>query len=276
MPNLRIVYDNAADRATLSASSTAGSLVVDNLHTDIKPQVWRSTSVSATLTALFASSELVGCVALPFCNLTATSTVRVRLYSQPGDVIASYDSGVVLFCPYSGFDLWDWGTLALGVNAFSYGGGNYGCVWIPITSCKKAVIDIVDTDNTAGYIEASRLVMGTYWSPDHQADYGVTLTPQDSSQQYRTDGGELMTDIGTRNRKIAFNLSYMSPNDRTTFWNIQRGAGLSRSLFFSLFPEDSDKHLEESYQIYGKFSAVSAIGLPQLNAYSAPVEIEEL
>ena len=35
MANLRIIHNNAADRATLAASTTAGSLAAGNLLTDL-------------------------------------------------------------------------------------------------------------------------------------------------------------------------------------------------------------------------------------------------
>ena len=66
---MRIVADNAADRSTLIASSTAGLLAASNLLTDIKSEVWRSTGTSATLTMSWPVAELVGMVALPFCSL---------------------------------------------------------------------------------------------------------------------------------------------------------------------------------------------------------------
>ena len=53
MSNLRLIYDNATDRATsISASTTSGALVAANLQNDFKGQVHRSTgtSVSYTLT----------------------------------------------------------------------------------------------------------------------------------------------------------------------------------------------------------------------------------
>ena len=79
---IRILNNNAADRATLSASTTAGSLVVANLKTDYKSDVYRSTGTTATITATWTSNETIGVVVLPFCNLTATATIRVKLYTN--------------------------------------------------------------------------------------------------------------------------------------------------------------------------------------------------
>jgi len=80
--NMRVVADNAADRATLTASSSAGALVQANLLTDTKSDVWRASGTSARLTLIWVGAETIGCVALPFCNLSPTATMRVRVTNE--------------------------------------------------------------------------------------------------------------------------------------------------------------------------------------------------
>jgi len=83
MPNLRIVPDNAVGRAaSLVASSTAGALVAANLASDVKSSVHRATGTSVTYTATWAAAEPIGCVALPFCNLSPSAQWRVRATSE--------------------------------------------------------------------------------------------------------------------------------------------------------------------------------------------------
>lgn len=82
MSNLRIVHDNAASRAVLVASSTDGALVAGNLQVDDKSSVWRATGTNARLSATWAAAESIGAVALPFCNLSPTATMRVRLSNE--------------------------------------------------------------------------------------------------------------------------------------------------------------------------------------------------
>ncbi len=79
MSNMRIIYDNAVSRAALSASSTAGALVAENLQVDDKASVWRAAGKTARLTATWPSAESISAVALPFCNLSPTATMRVRI-----------------------------------------------------------------------------------------------------------------------------------------------------------------------------------------------------
>jgi len=83
MGSLRIISDNAVDRAALTASSTAGALVVANLKTDKKSDVWRATGAAARLTLAWPAPEAIGGVALPFCDLSPAATWRVRVSSEP-------------------------------------------------------------------------------------------------------------------------------------------------------------------------------------------------
>jgi len=82
MPNLRIVSDNAIERATLTASSTAGGLSVGNLAAAQVYPVWRATARDARVTAVFDNVEPIGFVGLPFCNLSPTARVRVRVSGE--------------------------------------------------------------------------------------------------------------------------------------------------------------------------------------------------
>jgi hypothetical protein len=81
--NLRIIYANQVDTATVTASSQASaSLGVANLLTDIKSAVWRSVGTSARLDVLLASAAIVGGIALPFTNLSSAATMRVRMTNE--------------------------------------------------------------------------------------------------------------------------------------------------------------------------------------------------
>ena len=278
MSNIRIVYDNAADRATLSASTTAGSLSVNNLKTQIKSQVWRSTSTTATITATWATAEPVAVIALPFCNLTSQATARVRGYVATTDTTPIFDTDVVNVVPTDPLGNWAWGEAGMGVNAFAYGGGNYGRVWIstPAQVC-KVVIDITDVSNLAGYIEAGKLVIGDYWCPTMGADVqNTTLTVVDTSSHTRTDAGDLHTYVGTKHRKQVLNMPSIEPASRKHLWNIMWTNGLSNPVFISLFPNNTDASLEAAHMLYGKLVTSPVMSTPYFNFQAATLEIEEI
>lgn len=429
MPNFRILHDNAADRATLTASSAASTaLGAANLRTDRKGEVWRSTGTAAALNLAWAASEQVGCVALPFCNLTPAATVRVRatneasatnlltyselftnaiwtksnvtvsgtvadpaggtaamtltagttasrqlkqtlgagpavirtnsiwlrrragngnisLWSPDGAVplvitnlpatwtrysvsntapaaarslliematandqidifgaqmeagstassyypavaVASvrplgymdawqtyaYDSGVVPACPGSQTK-WD---APLGVNAYGYAGGPGARLWFPTIPVRGIEISLSDPGNASGYLEAGRLVCGRYWEGDKNADYNAALTAVDRTELSRTDGGDLIADVGTKHRKIAFSLSNMTLTDRNALWNVLWGAGKRRPVLFSLYPEAEDSDAEQQHQMWCRLVTSPAMSLPSFMQYASSLELEEV
>ncbi|MDX8121549.1 hypothetical protein SKZ59_07200 [Janthinobacterium sp. GMG2] len=276
MNNLRIIHDNVGDRAALSASSQAGTLGPANLQREDKSSVLRSVGTQLSITAAWPTPEIIGGVALPFCNLTPTAAIRVRGYVEPGDAVPDFDTGTMPACEYARLGMWNWGALPLGVNAFSYGGTTYGRCWFQMRSVKKLVIDLVDLDNPAGYIEVARLVAGAYWEPQVNAAYGAGVTPGDTSSLYRSGAGEQKVERGTLFRKLSLALDHMTPQDRADLWRIVRGSGLSRPIFVSLFPDNDDVELEQAHQVYGRLASLVAITTPSFQAYATNIEIEEM
>ncbi len=271
MPNLRIISNNAIDRATLSASTTAGNLAVANLKTDIKSKVWRSTATSATITATWTAGEYISGVALPFCNLTPTATIQVEGYTEVADVVPVFNTGILLASPFLALDSW------AGVNSFSHGGGTYGRAWVASPAVvKKLVVYITDTANTAGYVEAGRLVAGQYWEPRIGAVEGATLQVVDTSKHFRTEAGDLMTDVGTRHRKQSFQLPSLDETDRARMWEILWANGLTKPIFLSMYPGHADTRLEQTHQLYGKLVVTPIMGTPYFNRQNATLEIEEI
>ena len=279
--NLRVMYQNLSDAATITASSTASSSTsTANLKLDTKSLVWRSTTTTATLIVTLAASSIVGGIILPFCNLTSVATIRARGYSDTGG------SGSVLFdtttidaCPYQPLGQWAWGSIPLGLNTYAYGGGTYARAWLPDNtqvSCRSVVIDIDDPTNTAGYIEVSRLLVGAYWSPTYNTSYGLSTTVKDLSTHERSESGDLVTNRGIRYNTMNFDLKWLPPEDRNEFSKIVRGSGLPKPIFISLFPNDADSGKEQVHQIYGKLSQLGGISHPILEMYSTSIDIEEV
>ncbi len=285
MPNLRIVYNNAADRAaTIVASTTAGALAASNLQSNLKSEIWRSTGTTATLTLTWTAAETLACVALPFCNLTSAATIRVQCYTNTGDASPVLDTGAVAACPASASYGNDYGVTGNsnsfsrgGVNSFAYGGGAYADVWFAATVARKVVITLTDASNPDGYIEAARLVTGTYWTPERNVEYdSPKVSLQDDSKHSRSEAGDLMTERGIVYRKLAFDLSVMSNADRDSVWRILRTNGMSKPLFVSLTPDSTDVIDEQIYMIYGKLSSLSAMQYKFMGQYATSFQIEEI
>lgn len=282
MGNLRIIYDNAADRATLSASSQAGALGPTNLQRDSKSAVLRAASTAQTITATWLTQECVACVALIYTNMTSSARMRVRGFDQPDDVTPVIDTGWTMPCPEAPLESYPFGELPLGWNAYQWGGVNSwargggadAVAWFPPVFVRRLVVEVYCADTPEGYIEMSRLVAGNYWSPAYNAEYGASLLPQDSTENSRTGAGELKSAVGTMHDGISINLAHLTPTDRARFMRILRENGKERAMLFSLYPESADPMLEQDHMLYGKASNLDAVATPYYETYSAPLQIE--
>jgi len=244
--------------------------------TDRKTDVWRASTTSATLSMTWSTGEQVAVVVLPYSNLTPTATIRVRGYTLPSDSSPAFDTGAVAACPAAAIAQRQWTGMASGANSYAYGGGSCARIWFDPATVRKVTVDIDDSTNPSGYIEAAQLVVGSYWSPVRNPEYGAAFELVEASQNYRTDSGNLLSDVGTRSCKLSMTLSEMDGIDRKALISILRMNGTVYPMFVSLFPDVSDAELERDHQIYGKLSAMSSLTLRNWNQYSAPIEIESI
>ena len=287
MSNLRIIHNNAADRASITASTTAGTLAAANMLTDLKGQVHRSTGTSVTYTLTWTTPETVAGVSLPACNLTADATVRARAYDAGGNLL--FDSGAQYACPGPALDAWDW-TLPLNNNSFSgglwnwptansgnafaYGGAARTVVWFDSHyAASRIVIDLVDTNNAAGYIDCARVIVGGYWSPQYNAGYGAMTGLNDGSKNSRNDAGDLLTDRFATSETLKLDLHFMPSQDRARMTQIMRSTGMARPVLVAVIPDGSDPLLTQDTLIYGKRQN-SAVAFEFYNAFSSNLTIE--
>lgn len=278
MANIRILYDNKAlNVSTLTASTTSGTLVAGNLILGKKSKVWRATGKTATLTLTWTSAITANMACLAFCNFSPTATLRARGYTNVADASPAIDSGAVLCCAYQPLGLWGWGTQPLGVNAFSYGGGAYARVFFADTSIKKLVLDIDDSSSTLATVEAANLVVGAYWSPEVNPDFGASLGLHYSAQHKMTEAGDLVTDIKPQNRMLKFDLNWIkSEVDRMKVYEIMTGNGMVRPVYVNLYPNDPSPSKEQSCQIYCKLSGDASMSHPRYGVHAAPFDLKEV
>lgn len=272
MPNMRIIYDNKADSATITASTTSGTLTVANLKTEYKSRVHRSTGTSITYTLTWSQGQSIGGIGLPATNLSSTSTIRVRLYTLSGDATAIADSGTITASNSPQTNIWNWSN-PLNANSFAYGGATKSAVWFSqMYTVQKVVIDIVDTSNLAGYIDCARIVCGPYWSPKHNVSNGINYQLADTTQNIRNDSGDLLSDRGFIHDKLNFDLSVLLEAEKSTFVQILKSIGVNKNIFISLFPENNSTK-EQEYIIYGKREN-SDITAQYYGIYSHSISIE--
>ena len=238
MPNLRIIYSNAADSATVTASSTAGTLVAANMLNERKVSVHRSVGVAVGYLLTWDKPQRVGGVALPATNLSRFAKIRVRLFEDVGLTTLIGDSGTRDACPTSTLGLFDWGA-PRDARAFPFGGASKVSLWFPgqPSTVRACTIELTDVGSEAGYIDCARLVVGPYWEAEKNADYGGSAGVTDLSKVVRSDSGDTMTLRGPLFDSMRLQMSDLKEVARANLAKIIRSAGSSRNLFYSLLPE---------------------------------------
>jgi hypothetical protein len=271
MPNMRVISNNVADSATLSASTTSGALAAANMLNEYKGRVHRATGTSVTYTLTWTALQSIGAVVLPASNVSAAATIRVRLYSDTAGTTLVADSGTVLAAP--ALDLSWWGG-TVNANSFAYGALAKTAVWFSThVNARRCVIDIVDGSNPAGYIDCARLVVGAYWSPTYNAETGAQGGPYDTSAATRNDAGDLMPDRGIVYDTLTLDLKRLPEADRVQLLTIVRAAGTWKNILVSLLPGNTSAAAERDHMVYGK-RANAGTAMDAWPYYSNRVEIQ--
>lgn len=271
MNHLRIITNNAADRATITVAGTAAGMGADKLKTDIKGEVCRVLSSTATINMVWPTLETVGAVVIPASNLDPSSTIRVRAYSDAGGTVLLADSGVKWAAPGTVLENWDF-SQPLNVNAFADGTAPLtACYLLEHVAVRKLVIDITNPDSL--FIDISRLVVGGYHAPQYGATYGAVVSTSDMTKNSRAASGDLKSDWGPRSSTLQFDLSWVHESDRERVRQlIARGIG--KFLFVSLLAENADPVLERDSSIYGKPTQPGGLAFASYRMYSTQIQIE--
>jgi hypothetical protein len=267
---MRIVCQNIIDDAELTCSPEAVStLPITNLQTIYREQVARWTEIDAqVITALWTSSRPVSCVVLYRTNFGPSATWRVRLYSDSALTAVVYDSGVVAASAPVEFGSLLWGVDELGMTLYSDWDFGVCSMWFTTALAQGMVIDLVDSDNTFGYGQASRLFAGAYFESTAGPRWGQTMTWEENTQQTRTEGGSLRTEPGASWRTLQVSMAQMPEDERRQLAELARQVGMRGDVFISLYPGQGDEQ-ERDHQMQAKLTSAAPI------AASAPLLFDQ-
>ena len=204
------------------AGSFQAAYPVTNLSAPPLARVARTTDATAANTVIVATSairQLVGLIGLVRHNLSLTAQIRARLYADAAMTVLAYDSGLKPVWPRA----YPFGTLQWGDPR--WWNGTYSSdeltgtswtwpLWIGQAVLASAVrLDIADTSNAAGFIQAGMLELAagheleTNFSYDTQ--YGLELNTQGTKAQ----GGALYFDRRPSARVIKGAIKYASRDE---------------------------------------------------------------
>jgi hypothetical protein len=266
---MRLIYNNLADIATITASSTSSGST-SNLQNNRKSSVHRaSTSVTYTLT--WATPHIINSVALPATNLVAGSNITVNLYATTGSG-TPHTQQTAISAALDRNPIMPGNVTALDYTHFSRGGATKTSIWFPtITTQTTQKVEIILTNSTS--IDCSRIVCGKYWEPKRDVSRGITLGIQDTSETSRTRTGDTYINTTYVTESMNFELQYFSDTDRKQLLDIFRTWGSNNYVYISVFPDNTNTEMTRSYSIYGRSSDIS-LSYDIANFYTTSLSIE--
>lgn len=272
MSNLRMIYRNIADAATITASSTAGALAAANLKTEIKGQVHRSVGTNVSYTLTWAAAQIAAGLVIPACNLTPDATMRVRAWDDPAAGALLLDTGAQPCSAGQTITADDLGQ-PLTAALFATGVATKATAWwTKVTGICRLQIDIDDPTNPAGWLDIARLVLGDYWEPSRGASAGVSYSADDLSQSSRNDAAGLVIDRAGAKESMAITLPVIFAEDRAELDRIMRLVGTHRYVCIVLLP-GTESRLSHATTIYGiRSNTPIAVSRAELSSGSIQID----
>lgn len=279
MANSRLIFNNVWDAATLtqSAGTFEPHLPITNTQKYNNSRVFR-TSDTQDVEILFEWDEpvFIEAFALWRHNLTSSAQIQMVFYNganQTGDVI--YDTGILLGdVPKNLGDL-VWGKDPLGVSTYTGWETATRSFWFDETFVvTSARLTISNADNPNGFIEIGRVYAGEAFSPTFNVDLGHIFKWETDVKSNPTAGGTVHTLDAATYRKLSFNLSHLSPADRSNFADLTRILSTHKDFFISLRPNVGGA-VERDYSFAAKFEEIPSLKA-EASRYETQCKIREV
>lgn len=284
MANIMIGFPNRTDSATLSGGSWSGSLPLTNLQDRTLGKKARSANLLAASTKFdidLGASKKIRLIGLIAHNLSLAATYRLRGSTVSNFATTVYDSAWLevwpVVYPYQTLDWEDDNWWSGKYTAEQLAGVNWNLIVVLPTNklARYWRLELLDADNTAGYIEAGRLFIGGAWQPKNNASYGMgTQWETPTTVQTAISGAEYFQ---RRNpaRVVRFSFDWLSVDEGLgNAYEVQRRAGIDGEVLYVFDPDDTVHAIRRRF--LGRMRQLNAIEHPYPLIHKVPVEIKEL
>ena len=267
LSKLRILYNDIIYTSTITGN-TKTNFNVENIKLD-NNRIWRSAApTTAEIQLTWADTQIFNTLVISNSNLSPSTTIRLVGYTNINDTVAAFDTSKVTIRKGS--------IYSSVLNMYSYGNSNTTALWIDNKNVRKLIIYLEDTTSTAGFIEISKIMLGTYWSPKYGQEAGISTGISFNSNHTRTQSGNIYTDNGTVNRYLKVPLNWLLSEDRLQLIRALKSNGINKPIFISAFPNSDSINMEELYQVYGKLSNTATLTYPLYEIYTTELTVEEV
>lgn len=284
MQNIILAFPNRADVATFTGGSwRAGKLPANLTDRDLSllARSTDATPASSQFVAALDKGRQVRVVALLHHNLTLDATCRIRISDAAGFANILYDSGWFEAWPamWSTKDLeWQdsnwWSGKPMEENLGKYPRHLIHVLPAPVTG-GYVWIELADSINPAGYIEAARLVIAGQWQPRWNKSWGYEFSVKSTTQMEETRSGARFYDISPNRRGYAFALDWLDKAEAYgRSFELMREADIHGEIL--LIPDADDTINLYRTAFYATLAKLNPIRHPNLAQCQHAYELEEI
>lgn len=265
----RMLWENRYfDAATLTAASAASGYPVTALQDRLRSRAWRSTSISSQYIDIdFGEARPFNAIALVDHNLTFTGTITVTAGNTPGGSeivnltadawlpVIGFGEGPAGYSPIIGFfeEADRQYMIPRPVRVIYLEDFDYEAV-----DARYIRIAFTDGDNTDGYLQCARLLVGIY------GDFGKNFHSiqhewVDDSEPRMTVGGQCWVNRVPLRLALTLNFNHLIYTDK--FWFMLRAAyqmGVRESFVIDCFPDPDNPSERHFATVYGRFQKLPA------------------
>lgn len=245
MANLRILFRNLVDTATVTASpALASGNPETNLQDQRRKKTARSTSTSTQeLRFSWPAAQTVNMIALRYHNLTAAAQLAAPTYTDSAFTTLKDANAAANCFAYTGLDAND--ILTETDFRILKNSARYLTERTDIQSMKATLTDAANPD---GYFDVSRVFIGKALTFTYNPPWGgVPLTIEDMSDTMDMADGSIVTNKGEKRRRIDLSHDFFPEAQFAALLAGMRLVGRDRDVWVSVFPEDGT-YLEPYYQ----------------------------
>lgn len=282
MGSIVLGWPNRTDEATLSGGSWKASLPLNNLKTRQITEPARSTNATTANTQFdfdLTQNRSLRVFSLVNHNLSQDATWRITLGTTAGasDV---YDSGWLAVWKMSFVsDLQEWESESWwnGISDTDHIGAPFAAVKVADDwySTRYGRVEIDDTTNADGYVQIGRPFIGGGFIPVVNASTSnYQENWNDLSTIQTADSGAEWFNQRRRYRTVKLILPYVSENDFSFVYEMQRRQGTTEEIFY--IPDLNDDIMNQRAGFLGRAETLSAISYPYPRYRVAPVALKEI
>jgi hypothetical protein len=229
--NIRFMWKNRWDDATLSASSEESGFPVTNTQHRWHTRTWQSEhGLSGGLTDAYIVADLGDAYDIEafiiknhnFSMLESGDGLRIQANNADAWGAPALDEAV---------------TMTSGLIIHFFSSAQTYRYW------RIVMTDVMNSDN---YLEIGRVFLGGYFEPyyDYRSRRPVF---SDLSTVKRSTGGQISSDQKPRYRQWSYDFDAVLSDDFDTFWDIWQEVGLSKEYFICQDPTNDDPYLFTYY-----------------------------